>query len=276
MRTRMMLFAMTVVGLLVVGGGLARQSPLETVAAQAPEQALPAASTLGCDPNWTVVNSPNVVPASTTMINAVATVAANDVWAVGQYLSGSIWQTFILRWNGSACAVVAVAANDVWAVGYYQTGGRFRTLILHWNGTAWSVVPSPNLGNNNNYLLGVAAVAANDVWAVGYYNTASIYADTLLAHWDGTAWTVSPGPSPGTEANTLVGVTALASNNVWAVGTANDEEAPEETLIVHWDGSTWSRVSSPNIGGASNTLSGVAGAAANDVWAVGQYLSGGS
>jgi hypothetical protein len=47
----------------------------------------------------------------------------------------------------------------------------------------------------------------------------------------------------------------------------------EETLILHWNGTVWSRVSSPNVNGTLNFLRGVAGAAPDDVWAVGYYGS---
>src|SRR5260221_12429446 len=65
-------------------------------------------------------------------------------------------------------AVASVSANDVWAVGEATDAtGRQLTLTEHWNGTAWSVVASPNVGSANNTLLAVAAVSTTEVWAVG-------------------------------------------------------------------------------------------------------------
>ena len=49
----------------------------------------------------------------------------------------------------------------------------------------------------------------------------------------------------------LTGVTALAPNNVWAVGFyAKDvnTDRPTKTPIEHCDGCSWKVVSSPNIG----------------------------
>jgi hypothetical protein len=58
----------------------------------------------------------------------------------------------------------------MWAVGSFSVAAgttvQGRTLVEHWNGSAWSVVPSPNVGGNDNLLNGVGA-AAGDVWAVG-------------------------------------------------------------------------------------------------------------
>src|SRR6266487_3376332 len=46
----------------------------------------------------------------------------------------------------------------------------------------WTIVTSPNLGTDNNYLLGVDAAGANDVWAVGHYYNGSA-TRTLIEHW---------------------------------------------------------------------------------------------
>ena len=62
-------------------------------------------------------------------------------------------------------AVTALAANDVWAVGEF-TNPISRTLALHWNGSSWAHVPTPT-GDGYSHLYGVTALASNDVWAVG-------------------------------------------------------------------------------------------------------------
>src|SRR6266702_3859969 len=57
-----------------------------------------------------------------------------------------------------------------------------------------------------NELYGVSAVSGSDAWAVGWYwNGPARAYDTLIVHWNGTAWAQvkSPNPSPG--ANYLFG-----------------------------------------------------------------------
>ena len=66
------------------------------------------------------------------------------------------------------------------------------------------------------------------------------------------------------------GVAAAAANDVWAVGTSTTA-GTAQTLILHWDGATWTTVSSPNGPGLDNALYGVAAIATSDVWAVGNY-----
>jgi hypothetical protein len=57
---------------------------------------------------------------------------------------------------------------------------------------------------------------------------------------------------------------------VWAVGRSKPGGYGEDrTLTLHWDGSIWDVVASPNDSSNDNTLFGVATVASNDVWAVG-------
>lgn len=90
------------------------------------------------------------------------------------------------------------------------------------SGNFWNLAPSPNPASSANVTLNAtAAISPYDAWAVGYsapvgklyqYNTAAL-------HWNGTQWSVVPTPNAaGANENVLYGVTAIASNNVWAVG----------------------------------------------------------
>src|SRR5207237_1150006 len=115
--------------------------------------------------------------------------------------------------------VGVVSANDVWVVGYYFNGSVKQTLVEHWNGTAWSVVASPNITTTaNNFLQGVAVVSANDVGAVGCYDCDTTASRTLVEHWNGSAWSVVSSPNPGTGYIQLYGVAAVSASDVWAVG----------------------------------------------------------
>ena len=160
--------------------------------------------------------------------------------------------------------VAVVAANDVWAVGQAAIGSTYSTLIEHWNGTAWSIVPSPNVPGLSNVLQAVTVISANDIWAVGYSTDTSTFTDfTLTLHWNGAAWSIVP--SPIFNDDLLFAVDAIASNDVWAVGRSFQEA---KTLTIHWNGVNWSIVPSPN-GIGDNIFFGVAAIASNDVWAVG-------
>lgn len=90
----------------------------------------------------------------------------------------------------------------------------------------------------------------------------------------------SPNVSGATSVNNeLLGVAAIAANNVWAVGWAQDPHSPsfvKRTLIQHFDGNLWSIVPSPNRNNdVVSELHSVSGTSANDVWAVGFSHNGG-
>ena len=129
-------------------------------------------------------------------------------------------------------AVAATSNTSAWAVGVSDTTGPDKALIEHWDGQLWSAVPAATAGVSAD-LYGVAAISTTDAWAVGdYYPTATAYGQTLIEHWTGTVWNVVPSPNGGTNLNYLNDVTAISSNNVWAVGIENNVSS----LIEHWDG----------------------------------------
>jgi plastocyanin len=167
--------------------------------------------------------------------------------------------------------IAMLSANDAWAVG---AAGRGTTLAQHWDGTAWTIVSTPNVGTEGNYLYGVAAASSTDVWAVGAnIDQVTLYHATLIEHWDGTAWTVTPSPNVGTGDNFLNAVSARSATDVWAVGYYEDDVGSVFSLIEHWDGATWSVVPSSNPAASGNYLYGVTARTGSDAWAVGYFYS---
>src|SRR5262249_55390567 len=63
-------------------------------------------------------------------------------------------------------AIAALASNNVWAVG--ENSSTNGLLIEHWTGTKWVVVPvaAPTSGSISG-LTGISARSASDIWAVG-------------------------------------------------------------------------------------------------------------
>jgi hypothetical protein len=292
---------------------------------------------------WSVVKSPNpsTVSVSNDILSGVSAISNSDVWAVGSYSSSdgnNIASTIAEHWNGTSWSVVptpnvgtggsvlqavsAFSSNDVWAVGESNASGEASydtTLIEHYNGSNWSVIPSPNPGNDGDFLTAVITLASNNAWAVGWFdNPETGELAPLIIHWNGTLWgmvtqgvpdggdiilegitAVSPSdiwavgdteaetnfemhwngtawgdltsasfPTGGQE--TLHGAAALSSSNVWAVGSyAPTVSAELQTLIVHWNGTAWSQVKSPDVDAYFNELYGVAAISSSNVWAVG-------
>ena len=133
----------------------------------------------------------------------------------------------------------------------------------------WAIENSPN-GVGTNELFGVTCTSASDCWAVGLY----LGGLPLTEHWDGTSWSVVPA-AYNSAISPFNGVTCASASDCWAVGY--EEVTPnsnaQSTLIEHWDGTSWSIVTSLNSGTLVNILNGVTCASALDCWAVGGYSS---
>ena len=258
---------------------------------------------------WSKVPSP-VLSSSGTELNGVTATSGTSAWAVGRYIRGTAILTLILHWNGRAWSrvaspspsdsyldgVTATSGTSAWAVGQYcpahcdgfsTTSG---TLILHWNGKTWSRVASPS--PSESYLDGVTATSGTSAWAVGgYCPTAScagipMVSGTLILHWNGKTWSRVASPSPGSNVNLgsfLDGVTATSGTSAWAVGGYYDCTAPScsfqmtfGTLILHWNGRTWSRVAIPSPGSSTNGTfpNAVTATSSTSAWTVGGYIRG--
>jgi hypothetical protein len=182
--------------------------------------------------------------------------------------------------NSAFNGVAALAANNVYAVGYQPAAnGAVLTLIERFNGSTWSVIPSPNGNSTGNVLQAISADSPTDIWAVGDRVAPNVEVRTLVEHFDGNTWTVVPSPNPVTgsdlDQNVLLGVKAISPTDVTAVGFILDSATLRQlTLIEHWDGQSWSVVSSPNESsdfGTLNTLLGVNGLSSGDLYAVGYF-----
>jgi hypothetical protein len=230
----------------------------------------------------------------------VADISPTDAYAIGD--SAATATGSLAQWNGTAWSAVtlprpagansnttlnAISANgpdNVWIVGTFLDSalGRNETFSEHFNGTAWSAVPMPLVSSSNLnafYLFnGIQANSPTDVWAVGESSVVdSTTSSDLIEHWNGTAWSIVPSPSPGTG-DSLTGVTTSnAANDVWAVGVTQPAGATQgQTLTLNWNGTAWTTVASPDAGSPSvlNSVSTSPGAAI--VWAVGESGISGS
>jgi hypothetical protein len=65
----------------------------------------------------------------------------------------------------------------------------------------------------------------------------------------------------------LSGVVAISGTNAWAVGSTGSNSSAK-TLILHWNGTTWTRVASPSPAGGA-ALSSVAATSPTSAWAIG-------
>jgi hypothetical protein len=75
-------------------------------------------------------------------------------------------------------------------------------------------------------------------------------------------------PAPRGRATVLLAVTAIATDDVWAVG-----RSAGKSTTYHWDGTSWSSVAAPSPGRKFNELAAVSAVGPDDVWATGTFVN---
>lgn len=137
--------------------------------------------------------------------------------------------------------------------------------------SGWRLSPSLSPGTTSNGFSSIAATGGV-VWAVGSMQQSTGGPRPLAEMFNGTSWTDTAVPTL-MGLGELYGVSALGADDVWAVGMQAGASSGE-TLIVHWDGTQWSPVKSPNPSGAPmSILTSAAAVTQSDVWTVGYYYN---
>lgn len=229
---------------------------------------------------WLRVGIPALGPEGGEL-TSVQVFAPDDVWTVGisyqrntsdsnavaAHWNGSDWSVMLLPVpaNAAPCwanSVSGTSSDDVWTVGSCLRYQSVQGVAQHWDGKTWSVVDT-HAAAHTGYT-GVTALAADDAWLVGHAGD-----DNLLSeHWNGSKWKLVDVPRPRDSfAPALTAVDATSPTDVWAVGDYLSRQG-QTTLIVHWDGSGWTRSPSPDPE-LDNALDAISADTSSNAWAVG-------
>lgn len=210
---------------------------------------------------------------------------ASDIWLVGtsgriHHYDGSKWSEVASGVTQTLRTVAGTGRNDVWIGG--QSG-----LLLRWNGTAWSKVSAPASFD----IISVSCSQINDCWALVAQDMYGVSSKSVM-RWDGARWAQrSDIPTLGS----FYGVLALGANEVWlagaptyrfdgtswvnttmgvspslikAIAVAAGQErvgAGIYGMIMRWNGSKWSPVTSGRGDHVSASFVGPAG----EIWVAG-------
>jgi hypothetical protein len=177
--------------------------------------------------------------------------------------------------GGHLTSVSCPGVAGCMAVGSYQTSSDASLPFAgRWNGTRWSLVTMPAAGSANVGPDGVTCTSARDCWAVGSAEHGS-RTSPLAEHWDGTAWSVVAVPSES-GFSTLNSLSCPSATDCWAAGFWESSAPPGfGTLTVHWNGTAWSKVTTPTSGPSSSELWGSACAGPGACLTVGSGTKGG-
>ena len=148
-------------------------------------------------------------------------------------------------------------------VGQAESGSPTVTYSLQLTGGVWYgvVTPSPS-GVDSAQLASVSCVGASFCTAVGSTELSGTPEfENLIETWNGTSWTLLPlTPStPPTYASFLGGVSCFSATSCTAVGGMWTNSTPNiSTVVLNWDGQSWTVANSSNAPGAFQTsLNGV-------------------
>ena len=207
-------------------------------------------------------------------------------WAEPARVWEMLPKPFSLQAGNSGGFMFGLSSRDLWWLFYSGSS------LIHWDGTAWYFGPSTNTGWTSGY------VAPSGELIVGGYNgrvgrlppTPARVQDRVMevhgrgydvydltgiwASADGTAVHAVPGPyrltsngwerapTSGTVSQSLNGIWGSSPTDVWAVGSYG--------AVAHFDGQTWSTVTTSLPSMETSTLYAISGTGPADVWAVGR------
>jgi hypothetical protein len=219
--------------------------------------------------SWTIKPASYPPGAMTGALSAVSCLSATACIAVGSYqanrsTSGVFGATRLLseRWNGTSWSLLpsrpflpadatpaAVSCTSVSACTATVSGRAWR-----WDGATWAVQPAARGIAGEAELKGVSCASATSCTAVGYDSSGA-----LTERWNGRRWAVTSVPSP--DGRVLLSVSCTSATACTAAGDSADPASNAElTLVMRWNGSTWSRQPTPNpavTSGADIELTGV-------------------
>jgi len=237
----------------------------------------------------TVVPSPNSSPTDDNELRSVSCVSMSWCLAVGTSYDGTANQALVERWDGTTWSILPSANSQLsgdtilnsvscvsvsWcvAVGYVDDGTTTGPLMELWDGSSLSIqreggVPPGGFEQLNS----VSCASVSWCVAVGSFTYGFYYQDAVF-NWDGTSWHVMMPPSTSpTNDDGLNSVSCVSASMCVAVGGYYDGSV-NRTLLLGWDGITWSIVQSPNAGSSRDRLTGVSCVSVTFCLAVGTYI----
>jgi hypothetical protein len=172
----------------------------------------------------------------------VAVVSSSNAWAAGLDFVGPNPAPMMAHWDGSAWRLVKIPISGARQILYGVAAGpggtvlavgvdaaTFAPLSIRWTGKSWVKAP---VAMRVGFLNAVTFFPGGTAWAVTAYGSAP------FMRWNGKTWVQVAGPHAAVTYD-LLGVAAAGARDAWAVGSQGSYLAPK-TVIVHWNGRSWS------------------------------------
>lgn len=236
-------------------------------------------------------------PSSTTLAGIQA-ISAHSVWAFNDpfnsgspaifHFDGASWTQQTLNANigahGQILALQMASDSQGWALmkPSLDYGDPNYTILTYAGNNTWTTHSTLNAGNLGE-ISGLAMVSANDGWVIGQRGidgpssvTAGKPVPQILYHYSGGKWRSVPLHfTSGGAFVTLQKVVMRSAHDGWIIAQEQNMQPgvtaagiEKHTLLLHYDGSTWTEAQTPDAGGDASAITGMSFAGESG-WACG-------
>ena len=191
---------------------------------------------------------PTLLPGgSSVFVNSMSATSPANVWAslsnapIVERLTSKGWvgHTFSIGTDQILLAgVVSLGPKDTFEFAYDFTTGI--SYVYRYNGTSWHRRQIPDGATANSDIGLVSGTSYSNVWAMTYVG--SSYASL---RFNGTKWQVENFPSHLAPSGTSVygrEIFAQSKTSVWATMFTSKGTTAGPVVLLHWNGSKWSKV----------------------------------
>jgi hypothetical protein len=191
-----------------------------------------------------------------------------------------------LTTNGTSTVVTTVApfagdiraasAKDIWIVPRaitaggsnkpYFVGSLLTSQFAHWDGASWTVLSAPAAISG---ALTAFWVETPDLWVAAAPPAATSGAQPVIYRWQGGTWSAVPSPLDASPTAEIAAMWGEAADDLWAGGKVAAGPGPSDPIrafLMHWDGTSWSRVTPSVLSQDWQSVMSIWGTSSRDVW----------
>ncbi len=172
-------------------------------------------------------------PVAKTTVTTMDTTASNKNWSAVTLGDD--------KFPGKLYDVDIIDENNIWVVGEIYTNESYDSSgflvkgynAANWDGQNWNLININPDFRGTTFISGlddVFAFGADDIWFCGA---------KMILHWDGTEYSIYDLLGMG-----LLKLTRGGFTKIWGDSPSNIYFAGKEGTLVHYDGETWTEISS--------------------------------
>src|SRR6185437_1833567 len=208
------------------------------------------------------------------------------------HFDGASWTQQTINANigahGQILALQMVSDSQGWALmkPSQDYGDPNYTILKYTGNNTWTTHSTLNAGNLGE-ISGLAMVSADDGWAIGSRGidgpssvTAGKPVPQILYHYSGGKWQSMPLQfTSGGAFVTLQKIVMRSAHDGWIIAQEQNMQPgvtasgiEKHTLLLHYDGTSWTETQTPDVGGDASVITGMSFAGESG-WACGFVAS---